>query len=971
MNFSKINIEAISENIEAPSYSPIILTDSTKVIRVDSGHVDLFIAKVTDHSPVGRRVFVATFTAGAVIPHFSGNEAEEDRCFFIVGSPETHVSTYDFPKLLDLAKSNPDLKDYLCESLTKWQKTLVNGICDSIVPSSYSEYEGEVSFEEDDVLYYSKGVKAIKLQQGSLFLYDNQEMQITEGSSLLIGHKAWLKANKGAKVTVTTIEELIAKGGLLEVIKSYSSILSNTVQRFDDKKKIENESNWRTDKNKTKHEWNNSIQEIATLTNPLAKKQISNKSDQDPTFAALTKIGEVLGLDIKLHPDMEKGGYVDDPLEAVLQASSLKSRKVKLDNFWYNKDGGPLLAYTKESGTAIALLKKSSSKYEAWDPQTGETVLVTQEYAKNLRDNAYTLYRSFPNKTLNLIDILRFSTFGSTKELVWLIVLSVSVGLLGMLPPYMTKMIFDDIIPSSDRSQLLTLFYILIVSLISTALFNLSRNFVQLRLETKADATLQAAIWDRLLSLPVPFFRKYAVGDLSERVMGIQHIRAALAGSTLSTMLSSLTAIMQVFLVIEYGGALAPWAFGLIFIALLVMIISSRVTMHFERIKMEVQGKSSSLIFQLISGINKIKITGTERKAYVRWSTMFAEQRRLSIKSEIIDNYFSIFHGSFPAICSMIIFYKAFHLTGASSTGAMAMSTGTFLAFNAAFSTLMNAILGLGESILSIVNIVPLWERSKPILEEKPEIDDAKKMPPKLSGSIGVSGIDFRYEPEGHLILKDVSLEINPGEFVAIVGPSGSGKSTLLRLLLGFETPESGSIFYDGMDLASINLRLVRQQIGTVLQNGKLLQGDIFTNIVGSSPLGIDEAWQAAEMAGFAEDIKSMPMGMHTVLNEGATTLSGGQRQRLLISRALVKNPNVIYFDEATSALDNRTQAIVSESLNQLNATRVVIAHRLSTIKDADKIIVLKDGVLVEQGSFSELIEQNGIFADMSSRQIV
>ena len=219
-------------------------------------------------------------------------------------------------------------------------------------------------------------------------------------------------------------------------------------------------------------------------------------------------------------------------------------------------------------------------------------------------------------------------------------------------------------------------------------------------------------------------------------------------------------------------------------------------------------------------------------------------------------------------------------------------------------------------------------------------------------------------------MLEDVSLTAEPGEFVAIVGPSGAGKSTVFRLLLGFERPETGTVSYDGQSLGELDARAVRRQLGVVIQNARILAGPIFQNIVGAANLTLDDAWEAARIAGIAEDIERLPMGMHTFISDAAAAFSGGQRQRLLIARAVVARPRVLLFDEATSALDNRTQAAVSSALEQLQATRIVIAHRLSTIQHADRIVVLERGRIVEQGHYDELMESDGLFASLARRQI-
>jgi ATP-binding cassette subfamily C protein len=299
------------------------------------------------------------------------------------------------------------------------------------------------------------------------------------------------------------------------------------------------------------------------------------------------------------------------------------------------------------------------------------------------------------------------------------------------------------------------------------------------------------------------------------------------------------------------------------------------------------------------------------------------------------------------------------------------LSTGEFLAFMSAFSALLTGLLDVGASLVGVINVVPTYDRLRPILRAVPELDDTRADPGVLRGRIEVSNVTFRYRQDDPPVLDAVNIQAEPGEFVAIVGPSGSGKSTMLRVLLGFERAESGSVAYDGFDLESLDIQAVRKQCGVVLQDGALLPGDIFTNIIGSSvELTLEDAWEAARMAGLDKDVEAMPMGMHTVIPEGGGSLSGGQRQRLMIARALVNRPRVVFFDEATSALDNPTQAIVTASLDRLNSTRIVIAHRLSTVVNADKIYVLEKGRLAQSGTYEQLMQTPGTFQDLARRQI-
>jgi len=351
------------------------------------------------------------------------------------------------------------------------------------------------------------------------------------------------------------------------------------------------------------------------------------------------------------------------------------------------------------------------------------------------------------------------------------------------------------------------------------------------------------------------------------------------------------------------------------------------------------------------------------------WAREFSRQQQLCIKAVGILNGLTVFNSIFPLAAVAVIF--AYHQQLLSVVGAPALTTGEFVAFLAAFSQFLWAALMLSSTLVSALDVVPTYERATPILRSIPEVTDAKATPGKLAGMLEVSHVTFRYKPDTPLVLRDVSIRILPGQFVAIVGASGCGKSTLFRMMLGFEVPESGAIYFDGQDLTGLDIQAVRRQIGVVLQSSRPISGSVFDNIVGSAPLSVQDAWAAARLAGLSTDIERMPMGMHTHLGDGGGSISGGQRQRLMVARAIVGRPRILLFDEATSALDNNTQAVVSQSLESLQATRIVIAHRLSTIMRADNILVMDKGSVVDGGTYDELLSREGIFRDLAKRQMI
>ncbi|MEL6163737.1 MAG: ATP-binding cassette domain-containing protein, partial [Cyanobacteria bacterium J06628_3] len=437
----------------------------------------------------------------------------------------------------------------------------------------------------------------------------------------------------------------------------------------------------------------------------------------------------------------------------------------------------------------------------------------------------------------------------------------------------------------------------------------------------------------------------------------------------LRTLLASLFSLLNLGLLLAYSPPLTLIALGVTSVTIIITTVSSLITRRKMRSLQQLSGEIFGLKVQLLNGISKLRVAAAESEAFYCWAKKYTQQMKLILSTQLIEDIVSVFNIILPAVSSILLFSFAVSLIGQSQeqTG---LSTGTFLAFNTAFGTFIRSATQLSNIVIDILEINILWERAQPILTAKPEVDINKHQPEQLSGNIKIEQVNFRYRNDSALVLDNINLEINSGEFIAIIGESGSGKSTIMRLLLGFETPESGTIYYDDKDLSGLDIAAVRQQLGVVLQNGKIISGSIWENIAGGAIITIDEAWSALQMAGLADDIKTMPMGVHTIISEGGGNLSGGQLQRLFIARALVRKPQILLFDEATSALDNRTQAIVTQSLEQLGVTRIVIAHRLSTIRNADRIYVIQGGKILQQGNFEELAGVEGFFAELMVRQI-
>ena len=711
---------------------------------------------------------------------------------------------------------------------------------------------------------------------------------------------------------------------------------------------------------------------LLNLAGPLMAQQtgsldVQHASD-DPLLLACQKIGAVTGIKFKA-VQLPKTAEMQHAVDAIARSASVRHRRVVLSGEWWRQDHGNLLAFIREDGRPVALVHRGGSGYEMYDPTVNRSVKVGPQTAGLLDPFAYTFYVPLLLRELNGRDLLLFGFRCTKRELLMVGLMGIAGGLMSMVVPVVTGIIFDSVIPGSDRHQLLQLTVLLLAAALSTAMFTLVRSLAVLRLEGRMDAAVQAAIWDRLLRLPLTFFRNYSSGDLAVRSLAISQIRQILTSSTLSSLLAGLFSIFSFGLLFYYSWKLALLACGLVLVVLIASAGCAWIQLRFARELMRVHGRVSAMLLQFVSGIGKLRVSGADGRAFSAWVQSFAQQKRLYIKSRQAANAMVVLHSVAPILVLVVLFQVTSKMVGGKIE--TTITTGAFLAFLAAFIQVLACTLQLSSSISSILSAVPIYERALPILKALPEVDEQKGNPGDLRGAIEVSHVSFRYSAGSPQALRDISFSIKPGEFVACTGPSGSGKSTLLRLLLGFETPESGSISYDGQDISGVDVQAIRQQIGVVLQSGQVMPGTVLENIRGSLPLTQEQVWEAARLAGLEQDIKALPMGLHTFVSEGGGGFSGGQRQRLMIARAIVKRPRILFFDEATSALDNHTQAIVSRSLETLQATRVVIAHRLSTIMHADRILVFDRGTVVQCGRYEELVNQPGMFRELVKRQVV
>ena len=653
---------------------------------------------------------------------------------------------------------------------------------------------------------------------------------------------------------------------------------------------------------------------------------------------------------------------MNEVLEYLLRPSGFMRRTVYLEKGWYHDAVGAMLGTRSDDGSVVALIPSGLSGYRFYDRKTGKSVRVNRRNQDMILKEAVAFYKPFPLKIMTIKSLIRYIVQQiSAADIVLIVAAMIAVTGIGILTPWLNNVLFSDVIASGSMRALLGVAAFLISATVGALLFTSVRAMLIARIGTKLNVSVEAAAMMRILSLPPSFFKDYSAGELANRAGYINGLCSNMTDMILTTGMASILSLAYISQIFVYAPALVAPAIIITLSTLAVTLIHVLVQMKITRQVMLNLSKENGMSYQLISGIQKIKLAGAEQRAFAKWGKLYAEGAKLEYDPPIFLKVGSVITLGISLIGTLIMYISAVK---------SGVSVAEYYAFNSAYGMVSSAFAALTGIAVGLAQIRPSLEMAKPIMEAIPEVAEDKQIVTRLSGAIELNNVTFRYTDDMPPVLDDLSLKIRPGQYVAVVGKTGCGKSTLMRVMLGFETPQKGAVYYDGRDIKKLELKSLRRKIGAVMQNGKMFTGDIFSNITISAPwLTLDDAWEAAAIAGIDEDIAAMPMGMHTIISEGQGGISGGQRQRLLIARAVAPKPRILMFDEATSALDNITQRQVSEALDRMKCTRIVIAHRLSTIRQCDRIIVLDKGKIVEDGSYDELIEKDGFFAELVARQ--
>ena len=960
---------------ETGANRPFPMDDSGCVHFVEEGHLDIFAVELEAGEAVGRRRFVARVPAGEMafgaqrIP--DPDEPGRSFGFFAVPSQDAVV--------IDGARSGIASDDFDLAAVA-WIDEWVSRLSEFLVRDRPPPRAALLLEAEPDVPYPAGSILCAQHRDviwagadAPIRLLERSEFTVTPGAPLLpVTQRTWFDIGGDARISAVYTPTALANGRLLPALDRFAAIVLAFAIRAEAEAAEASQARRQEAQDARRRSVSEALQGFSEVVGPAGRRP-AGEAAGTPLQAAAALVARACGVSLEAPAVWDDSRSRAEAIEALARGSGVRTRWVALQPGWWRRDGPSLLGFaTAPEGADIplALLADGRGRYRAVDPQTGASFRVDRKRARRIAPDGVMFYPPLPDVVESGAAALGFSLRGRGRDLRTIVGTGILGGLAALSAPILTGEILVHIIPRADMPLWLAALAALLLAAFAAAVFDIVQGLALLRIEGRVDERLQSAVWSRLLSLPTPFFREFTAGDLADRANGIGEIRRMLTGAAVQAAMGGIFSVFSLALLFYYSWSLALCVCGLLLaLAGAVWLLARGQLRHF-RAAFHAQGVINGFVFQMIGGLAKLRVANAECYALARWAGRFAGQSKATLAARLWAAGQHVAGSVFQPLALIAIFAIA-HRAVLHADEQSPLGLAAFLSFNAAFVQLTVAVIALATAASTVVGVIPLFERVRPILTARPETAGAGIDPGDLTGDIEFANVTFRYRPDSPKALDGVSFHIGQGEYVAFVGPSGCGKSTLYRLLLGFERPDAGTIFLDGHDLASLDPTAVRRRMGVVLQNVEIVAGSIYENIAGMAPLDAGEAWAAARAAALEDDIRAMPMGMRTMLSEGGTGLSAGQRQRLLIARALVRKPRVVLFDEATSALDNRAQAVVQNSLKKLGVTRLVIAHRLTTIRDVDRIYVLDGGRIVESGRYHDLMQQDGVFAALCRRQLV
>lgn len=933
--------------------------DGGPVVVID-GEINLFLLGTDIDGHECGRTFLSSLRTGDWCFTLPPGEWMERRGR-VVAVPASASQWVEYPVsvLSDGSLTSGDVSAHV----DAWIECLVGRLCSGMPPRSAGlmPLGSEMEVVEGTGMASSKTVRWLHVASGRLAPWGDKDYAPAEmGTVVAVASPLWFEAVEDSRLESAGTKELAVSGTLCDCLAVFHRLMMHWlicrhVHSVTERNREESEDNAFAEQRM--------FAQLHALAKLAGAAGVKVDVADDPIHAAFVRIAAECGLTLDSVEGEDGNADIGDRIERLVARNRWRVRRVALPSDFHHSDAGVLIAFRSSDASPVVLILRGRGRSLIFDPATGKERPFSRTDVSLLERTALKFYDLLPETRLSWKDLGRFMFKGTAGTFVSLLAVGAVSGLIGLVMPVATEYVTGSIIPSANIQELWQILVLLICLTAASVLFGLVPQLIMLAFGTNRFERFQSAMCDRLLRLPVNFFRKFDAGDLTSRILAATRIQETLFGVVSNQFLGALFSLGSLVMLFYYSPRLACVA-----VVVVVSFAGFLLLLYQRNLKplsasLAAEGRLSGLLVQLIEGIAKIRSSNAEKRIISRYLEDFSVATRADYQAHVNGAFVNGASILFPGLTSILFFL----LIGQVWKGNLTLPE--FMAFMSAYAGFQQGVIGLANDIWTLQSIRPELKRLQPLLDETPEVCPGMQIPGRLDGRVELVNVTFRYREDGPAVLDNVSIEAGPGEFIAVVGPSGSGKSTLVRLLLGFEKPESGGVYYSGHELSNMDVRAVRRQLGVILQNSRVLPDSILSNIIKGTDYTMEDALRALELAAMKEDLEQMPMGIHTMVND--TLISGGQQQRILIAKALVGNPAVVIMDESTSALDNATQEIVRKNMEELNFTRIVIAHRLSTIINADRIYLLDGGRICQTGTYEELINREGVFRRLVSRQLL
>ena len=971
--YEKLAVMAVRHGEEVPCAGnlPLVIDDQSSVWFIERGGVNLFLIenKISDNKAFQQHLMYqeAGFLIPGVLPSKSQENEGTNYHILAKGLPGTMlrrlpIAILDQVEPSELAYAVDCWIQSFTDSLTRLAKYLPQ--LTTLVEADKQQNIVAGTFSVQKGIAWVTGLPdESSLYMGKVLLSEYGDDDGRNETLVPLTSTSWLTVFEDVQVASKSTETLIMEGKLTQALAGFHN-LAFALEHLNLRLELVDSTNLErilvTSRKSVERAARKRLFNIYDLPDD---REISDDSTLYDTLQVIGKFEKISFLFPK------RTGPPINPvsLQDILDSSGIRSRKVSLaiDSNWWKSEGSALLAFRKEDGRPVALVPGMFGKYRMIDSITNTSVAMSAHQVALLQNEAWVFYRSFPSRNVTLVDLLSMSLHRAGGDIFRLILTGIARGLLMIFPALALGFTANAVATGGNQEALyLVSFAVVALGLLSTLLY-IYQNQVLMALKDRAISSTEAAYWDRVFRLPSRVLNSLSTSGLAISGMTFHNLRTKARGAVVESILTIIfmLPVLAVIIFIDLRLGLVILAFCAL--ALLVTIFNGirQIGPH-SRVNYSSRSTTKRL-FQIIKGISKIRVGRAEGSAYSIWAKDYRDQKKAELELGNLERHSLAFNASLPFLAGATILFTI------GTDYDHEIQIGDFLICYTIFLTFLSFVSQFGESFGSLAAGLPAMEQLNPVLRTETEIREEKEPVEFLLGEVLFDQISFRYEPEGPLILDDVTIHARPGEFIAIVGESGSGKSTLFNLALGSIHPTAGVMLYDGRDLRHLDLKQLRRKIGSVPQLIKLQPQDIWDNIVvNNENVTSLQLWKAARAAEIEKQIKAMPMGIFTLVGTSGSVLSGGESQRITLAKCLLGNPRVILLDEATNWLDNNSQAEIMKNLSFLTSTRIVIAHRLSTLEKADRIYVLQSGKVVQAGRFMDLRETEGVFKDMITRQI-